>query len=269
VLKLKRLNWKVSIALIIVFVVGALADRSFFYIIQQNQSVSDTKQQPSDESIEVSSDKAVARYTEVLAWFTAVLAGVGMFQGYLAARQIKLSRDQFELSIKRPWVFVSGAYELKFIPAKGQAEREPLTTPAGEMYIEYVVANHGEAPAIIEGVICDLIIAEMPFKPQVVDREHPLMISPILGPGERIADITATLPQRMIKKTGGLLVNLVTGMTIPEPDIPDGKELFFWIIIQYRGISSVGHETSAVWRYEKNGSLAFMHTGGKERNYAK
>jgi hypothetical protein len=93
------------------------------------------------------------------------------------------------------------------------------------------------------------------------------MISPILGPSERVS-IKEFLPQRMLRREGALLFNPQDGTTTPLPEIPNEQELFFWIIVRYRGISSAGHETSALWRYEKDSSFTFMQTGGEERNYA-
>lgn len=47
------------------------------------------------ESVQDAAAETVAVYTEVLAWFTGVLAIVGGSQGYLLYRQIRLARDEF------------------------------------------------------------------------------------------------------------------------------------------------------------------------------
>jgi hypothetical protein len=179
-----------------------------------------------------------------------------------------LSRDQFNLSIKRPWLFISGVHGLQIESDERDKDREPLTTPRGRVFIEYAAANHGEAPAIVEEVLCELMIVPEAFVPRVGQRDHQLMISPILGPAERVS-IKEFLPQRMLRREGPLLFNPQDGTTTPLPEIPDEQELLFWIIVRYRGISSGGHETSALWRYEKDASFTFMQSGGEERNYAK
>ncbi len=253
-LKLKRLNWKVSVALVIVFVVGALAERSFFYIIQQNQAVSDTQKQPTDESIEASSDKAVAQYTEVLAWFTAILAGVGIWQGYFTAKQIKMSREKFDLSVKRPWLFASGPFHLYDENYQGDFWT----------FAKYFVANHGEAPAIIEDVQCDFI-SDIADPPLSVIRSHDLIINPIIGPSEIRKNIEAIVPETTMGEDILVYLEDETSIHLPKDT---GQPLMLRIKIQYRGISSKGHESAALWCW--NFTLSqFEIVGGEEHNYAK
>ncbi len=257
-LRATRKYWKPYGWLIIALLAGAAIDHSFFYPIQKDQEIKQSKQQPSDESIEVSSDQAVARYTEYLVLFTAVLAAVGIAQGIFTAQQIKLSRDEFNASIKRPWIFISGVSSLK----EGRVEDEIWTRA------DYSIVNHGEAPAIIEAVQCQFIYTEgYEDEPLNVERDHDLIVNPIVGPAESRLNIPQIVPAGLLSEDRiTYVVGNTRGFFVPQ--LRRNEDFIFVVKIQYRGISSAGHESAALWRWNYATSM-FETSGGEQHNYAK
>jgi hypothetical protein len=70
---------------------------------QKQQTAS--AEEPTKESVQDIAAQAVAKYTEVLAWFTVVLAAVGLGQGCLIFWQGRLARREF-ISTHRPKLIV-------------------------------------------------------------------------------------------------------------------------------------------------------------------
>ena len=52
----------------------------------------------------------------------------------------------------------------------------------------------------------------------------------------------------------------------PEWGVPDNSDVFFRVVIRYRGPFSAGHETSATWLCVE-GSPQLIQRGGEEYNY--
>jgi hypothetical protein len=52
----------------------------------------------------------------------------------------------------------------------------------------------------------------------------------------------------------------------PEWDVPKDSDVFFRVVIRYRGPFSGGHETSATWLCV-GGSSQLIQRGGAEYNY--
>ena len=165
---------------------------------------------------------------------------------------------------ERPYLFVFGVERV----------RSESIPEIDEYYhfVEYSVANYGAMPAILEKVsegfeISDKV--EPPLPIQIGD-EHPLSVAPILAPGER-REIKGILPIGMA--TGDAFVD---GESRPHrPPIcaaklstPEGSDLFFRVVIEYRGPFSHGRETAALWLNDA-GTWDFNLRGGEEYNYSR
>lgn len=173
-----------------------------------------------------------------------------------AVAQAKVARDTL-VKGQRPYVFVYGIERLM--------TRNDLRglTP----FVEYVVANFGQTPAILENIGAGFHEGELPVAPLRIDDDHPLYAAPILPPNEKRGELKELLPEAFIGEDLGIIVDLNKKTSHPVPKFAADQDFFFRIIVYYRGPFSDGHKTSATWRYERS-LEQFVQFGGKEYNYA-
>ena len=156
----------------------------------------------------------------------------------VAANAAQKSADVAEKAlslVERPYIFAFGVRQFHLNP-------ESL-----EPAVAYEVANYGKTPAIIESahIVLETIKSNL-NAPLEVDRRHSLVIAPILGAGEGRKDLVEDMPANMMN------TKVVDGAIVP--DMKHGDDLFFRIIISYRGLFSKGHKSGFCWRYN-------IHTG--------
>lgn len=174
-----------------------------------------------------------------------------------AKRQADLAEKSFQ-TIQRPYVYVYGVTEIAPFDA---SKRLP-----------YVVANHGQTPAIIRHAFAKLSTGDEPDRPWEIIEHHPLRVKPILDSREarRCFDEGYGL-----EDSGALMVVFQSDsgeVTSILPKIPAGKKLFFRVHIKYDGPgthSPTGFrsfETSACWYYHPDINQ-FVLYGGDEYNY--
>jgi len=81
------------------------------------------------------------------------------------------------------------------------------------------------------------------------------MASPIMEAGEKRPDIREYIPEEM--STGGVIVRLRAlpeSEALPPNSLPnEDVDVYFRAIIRYRGPSSHGRETGALWLYNADG----------------
>ncbi|MBC9877724.1 hypothetical protein G8O24_10270 [Bradyrhizobium sp. INPA01-394B] len=166
-----------------------------------------------------------------------------------ATRQARVAEDTLT-KIERPYVFVYNVSSLKI----DQWEYEGET--GSTLSVKYSVANYGKLPAVIEHMQVSLSVHDEPLPPTNYDYNHPLAVSAVLVPGEPRNDLYE-----------GLAWDRVT-IDPYQGDAADlgGKELFFWVIIRYRGTFSSGHVTRACWRYDERTGQFVEFNGGPEHN---
>jgi hypothetical protein len=124
--------------------------------------------------------------------------------------------------------------------------------------ITYEVANFGKTPAIIERVQAALENIESNLDtPIEVDS---LVSAPIFSGGEVRKGIKNETPSNMI--------NFKTIDNAIVPDLKRGEELFFRVIIRYRGPFTEGHESSFCWIYNTH-TNHFEPYGHEDYNYTK
>lgn len=165
------------------------------YVINQNKSVGQTQKQTTNESIEAGADQTIARYTVVLALFTAVLAGVGIFQGYLTAQQIRLARNEFNAT-HRPRIRIRQVFMPNLVFVTDHLSH------GDNFEISIVVANVGDGEACIIDSRCRVFFYRDEAQVgQYVYRNPPLHITNeviVLGVGESrtftITDIAEMRP---------------------------------------------------------------------------
>jgi len=174
-----------------------------------------------------------------------------------AKRQADLAEKTFQ-TIQRPYVYVYGVTEMAPFDA---GKRLP-----------YVVANHGQTPAIIRHVFAGLSVGDEPGSPCEVIEYHPLRVKPILDSKEsrRCFDEGHDLHD-----SGARVVVFQSesgGITSIVPEIPAGKKLFFRVDIIYDGPGTHrptairSFRTSACWYYHPDINQ-FVLYGGGEYNY--
>ncbi|MFH1342707.1 MAG: hypothetical protein ABIL01_16130 [Pseudomonadota bacterium] len=193
---------------------------------------------------------------------------VGMADATMAANASKTSADAAMKSatvseralteLERPWVFAFGAAVVQ-------------TNMVGGWVFEYKVANYGKMPAIIEVANIGLVTSDCgePPLPLMIDDSHNLVVSPILQAGEQRTlrepipgDEDGSISFQVLQTASGETLEKVPGFQ-PPPDF----DSFFRVIIGYRGPTSTGHQTSAMWFYQAPFDL--LNRGGEDYNYTK
>jgi hypothetical protein len=193
-----------------------------------------------------------------------------------AIRQAKVAESTLA-QLERPYVFIFGVRGIKYDKS------------LRDFFVEYMVANYGKMPAIIEGPHIGFDISERaePPMPPLLHDAHGLMASPILQAGEVRRNIRAYFPAGMVGPDITVEIEDVRAADIdpneifsgPEKDeppqtvfptvnVPDGFDVFFRAVIRYRGPFTSGHETGAVWLYNP-GNFEFAVRGGDKHNYVK
>jgi len=124
------------------------------------------------------------------------------------------------------------------------------------MHVTYSVANYGKLPAVIEDMQVSLSVFTEPLAPARTDYNHPLAVSSVLVPGEPRHNLDEGLEWSSF------------GSDEYGNDIPDlgGNDLFFWIVIRYRGTFTGNHVTRACWRYDGRTGQFVEFNGGPEHN---
>lgn len=171
--------------------------------------------------------------------------------------QARVARDS-AIKLQRPYIFVFGVTEFK-----------PAQTAFS---IDYTVANYGTIPAILEEVFVGFVTSDTtaPELPSRIGDDHDLCTSPILEAGGVRRSLTSIVPTGMDSKAPVNISDDAGGWypARSEPDwvVPPGHEVFFRVVVRYRGPFSSGHETSATWLCER-GRKRLIQRGGEDYNY--
>ena len=186
----------------------------------------------------------------------------GLMQKALSAttKAADAARDSADVlpAIERPYVLVIGG---GFLAVSRQVTQDPRPIVA------YRCGNFGKTPAIIENLRAGFSRNSNghPDPPNRVEDTHALLLAPILKGGEEISPLWVFCPDDWI--TGDVAVNRGESMLlVRQPATTEGEELFLWIIVNYRGAFTKGHETSACWKFNFSEHM-FLHYGGDEYNY--
>ena len=153
--------------------------------------------------------------------------------------------------VQRPYLFVFG---VKYL----ENDSEP--------YVKYTVANYGQTPAIIDDI--GAAFDNDPALPVRVRDDHSLLISPIVPPGEIRSDLRDELPSGSAETKEVYDDAVRATRIIAIPKVESDEELFFRVFISYRGPFTVGHVTSACWRYLP-ASNQFVQYGHYEYNFVR
>jgi hypothetical protein len=161
----------------------------------------------------------------------------------IAVRAANAARDQATVAkdtlvnAERPYIYAFGVYKFRV---------DKDVVGGYEPFIRYSVANYGKTPGVIEEVLAGISTSGAGVPDDLLHPEgtHWLLRHPVFAPAERRDDIDAVLPDGINKKSGGTTDEIII-------DVPDGEDLFFRILIRYRGSFSAGHETSACWRLDE------------------
>jgi hypothetical protein len=180
-------------------------------------------------------------------------------QAHASAVQAKIAENAL-IQLERPYIFIFGIRQVK------------QDADSSDFFVEYSVVNYGKMPAIIEGAWIDFVPdnkGEPPI-PTLLDESHSLLSSPIFQAGERRDNIRAYVPFGMIGGSCGVIINTKTGVEAVCPNfiVSEGFDMYFRGTISYRGPSSEGHETGALWLYNPS-TFEFAQRGGNEYNYTK
>jgi hypothetical protein len=166
-----------------------------------------------------------------------------------SSRQARVAEDTLN-KIERPYLFVFNVSHLKVEHGDYQGEEY------SRMFVTYSVANYGKLPAVIEDMQVSLSVFTEPLSPANFDFNHPLANSAVLVPGEPRNDLDEGLEWNDFGSDEG-------GNDIPNLG---SNDLFFWVVIRYRGTFSGGHVTRACWRYDERTGRLVEFNGGPEHN---
>jgi len=148
-----------------------------------------------------------------------------------AVDQANISRDN-ATKLQRSYIFV---FDVRRLEHDGP-----------EFYAGYSVANYGAIPAIIEDVSVGFVFSDRgePPLPPRIDDDHELSINPIFPSGDRRTALREYIPTGM--DTGSVIVTLPSeenafgfdqeeARFAPEWGVPDNSDVFFRVVIRYRG----------------------------------
>jgi len=171
-----------------------------------------------------------------------------------AAQKSADTAEKAFTNLERPYIFIYSPSKLQLDPEAIPFDDEPT------VLANYQVANYGKTPAIIENVRAGLEANDtgFPEPPIRVDEDQELFRVAIIPPG-----YSYSLPQNAAY---GIDFH-VQGALAHVQDLK-GKELFLYVIINYRGAFTAGHETSACWRYDEE-TDSLIQYGHDDYNYVK
>lgn len=155
-------------------------------------------------------------------------------------------------SVERPYVFLFRVHGIKSNDNFGDYD----------FYIDYVIANHGKTPAVIESMSSSISLEDHVGMLEEVHSGHTTKHSPILPPGET-REAAASCPYDPIhfKDVGDQWGS-------HEIAYPKTKHFFFRLVVHYRGPFTSGHETSACWSWDDK-EHCLVPYGGEEYNYTR
>lgn len=189
---------------------------------------------------------ALIYFTRELSRVTRDLYAATKDAANAATKSAETASDAFT-KLERPYMFVFGVTKLGAIAYVDGA-------PIGTRKLSYSVGNYGKMPAVIEDARAQFSVDFEPESPLGVDDSHDLIQRPVFSAQE-----TRSLPENVpdqVRFDG------------QRPILEAGRDLFLWIVIEYRGPFTSGHETSACWRYDPQESV-FVRFGDEEYNYTK
>jgi hypothetical protein len=181
---------------------------------------------------------------------TEKLWTAGEKQTAVAERQAKIAEDVF-VKLERPYIFVFGAKGFEVDPED----------PDQGAFAKYQVANYGKTPAVIENVRAEISMSDAggPDNPMRVNDDCELFHASVVAPL-----FSYSLTQH--ESTG---IEFYRHESLAEPNADFGRrELFFRVIVNYRGAFTEGHETSACWRYDQE-LRSFIQYGHGDYNYVR
>jgi hypothetical protein len=139
--------------------------------------------------------------------------------------------------LERPYLYIFNPSGLKI----DLDQEEPFH------YFRYSVANYGKTPARIERAFVGISAGVAPKQPVAVIGWDDFLVSPLFVTGERRDSPTASVPDEI-----EIIETADENGQYDTPVLTVGSEFFLWIIINYSGPFSKGHETSACWRWDSD-----------------
>jgi hypothetical protein len=167
-----------------------------------------------------------------------------------AARKAAQIAEDALTKVERPYIFVIGV------------ERFGIDQTS-KVIVKFIAANYGKTPAVIEGVLGGVSVSKhgIPDPPPSSELMHDLMASPIIAAGGQTPELSVRITE--IRTFAYNPRGQRTTVRLGEDD-----DIFFNMIICYRGAFSYGHESGACWRYDKT-TARLVPYGGENYNYVK
>lgn len=187
-------------------------------------------------------------FTLKLATSTRIAALAAKESADAAKQQIQDSAETFAKS-ERPYIFVSEPKPFAI------SRNKPVNQ---QPFVAYAVGSWGKSPAVVTEVLSVMNTGNEPGALLHADYAHPLLANPVLPP-----KYSYTIEEEAPAGIDFIFAESARDIIIPS--VPD-SELFFHVVIRYRGAITEGHETSVCWRYDRR-TMGLVEHGGSEYNY--
>jgi len=272
---LKRINPEISLGFVIasLFWIAVLGWQSSYSLPENEKQRCYEEAGHKDEECktfwERTTSDPIAFFTFTLSMVTLALGAISVRQFHYLRRSDETARiaanaaadaarastrqadiaEQSLSKIERPYIFIFNIGALEIVEDQ----------EGDFLRVTYSVANYGQTPAVIENGRVSLTPSTEPLIPAIMDFNHPLVVSPILAPGEiRVCEETC--------RWSGDISYDESGNRFPTLN---DESLWFWTTIAYRGSFTFGHETSALLRFDERTGRFFIGFATQELNYEK
>jgi hypothetical protein len=198
---------------------------------------------------------------------TLILAGSTVGLWIVTGRSVRIA-ERALTEVERPYVFV---FNVRW-------ETAPELNRIPRPDIIFNVANYGKTPAVIISIKSFAVFAKtIPLDLRSKHASFQLLTSPILQSGEIRSSLHEGYPfdparaaDPFARPVDRIIVEREDGNDRYQsvPNLSEDEELFFRIVIEYRGAFSRDHQSAFCWRFDKV-DLVFAQHGGAEYNYLK
>jgi hypothetical protein len=225
------------------------------------KSNAETSEEATEKYGKAATDWWIIYLTAGLVAATILQFGALSYQAYWLRRTVRVAERSLT-EVERPYVFV---FNVHFMA--GDVLNPPELYPMPS--ILYTVANYGKTPAIIENVESAARIQV--FVPNDLMEENvgmSLVVSPIMQSGEVRSDLIKDTRASFDPARGVREIALKPDGAYAVPQFRNDENIFFRIVVRYRGAFTGRHESAFCWRYDTD-DQAFIQHGGEEYNYLK
>ncbi|WP_316229591.1 hypothetical protein [Bradyrhizobium sp. SZCCHNR1070] len=245
---------------------GTVQSPYFVQVIPAPKSAQERADEAQDREEKKSSDWWLVRWTFALFAATIGLILATAVLGYFGWRQSRDMQDSIAVAnrsataaeralidLERPWLFVHLSPHLVDRKAPPEFKVPPVAV--------FQIGNHGRMPATIRA--CYIALEGLPqTEPSAGLLRDEFHMS--IGPQERSEKLPIDCPGGLAEY--GAVVDLITDVVHPIPELKQTENLFFYIVIEYVDVRGKLYKSSFCWRFDL-GVNYWVEFGGSKYNY--